>query len=221
MAEQVKISLGTAEYVVGFDRPYVGLIGTERQRVVEAIVLALRPFGMGLNNVEILATGPLRNHKTVFRLPERWISIEVSAEEYKLVKENALWATAENDVAVLVAAQEAILKESGAAVAEGGVSIGMHAQPMTKRREEILAPFMVAPLKDFLTEREVRSFGNHARWAEGDFLLDFSLVVANGIYIRLTRRFAAGAKAADVLEKLREEQETVFGILGIEEAPNA
>jgi hypothetical protein len=221
MAEQVKISLGSAEYLVRFDRPYIELIGTDRQKVIVAVVLGLRPFGIGLNNVEIIAAGPLRNHKTVFRLPERGISFEVSAEEYKLVKENASWATAEDDVAVLVAAQEAVLGEGGVGVSNGAVSIAMHVQPLTKRREEILASFMVRPLKAFLTERKVQSFGNHARWADGDLLLDFSLVVANGIYIRMTRQFAAGAKAPEVLKKLREEQEIVFGILGIEEATNA
>lgn len=44
MPELVKIPLSSAEYLVRFDRPYVGLISTERPRAFEAVVAALLPF---------------------------------------------------------------------------------------------------------------------------------------------------------------------------------
>jgi hypothetical protein len=97
----------------------------------------------------------------------------------------------------------------------------MHLQPLTKTREEILAPFVPEPFKPLMTQRQAQTFGNRLTWADGDLLLDFSMAFANGIFLRITSQFKGQPSLPDILTKVRGDEEMLFGILGIEEATNA
>src|SRR5512146_553525 len=142
MPDLIKIPMSSAEYVARFDRPYVGLIANDRPRVFEAVVTALLPFGFRLANTEIVTAGTLADHKVIFNLPERGISFQFGAEEYRFAKDGASWNMVDEDTKVLFAAERALLEEGGAKVESGLVTLAMHLQPLSKRREEILAPFV-------------------------------------------------------------------------------
>jgi hypothetical protein len=57
-------------------------------------------------------------------------------------------------------------------------SVGISMQLLTKPREEVLAPFIPEPFRGW---RKAVSYGNHLKW-DGDLLLDFSPVFANGAF---------------------------------------
>lgn len=220
MPDLIKIPISSAEYLARFDRPYVGLIGNDRPRVFESVVTALLPFDFKLANTEIVTTGTLADHKVIFNLPERGISFQFGAEEYRFGKDGASWNTVKEDAKVLLAAEHALLKESGAKIESCLVTLAMHLQPLAKRREEILAPFVPEPFKRLPTERLAQTYGNHLKWADGDVLIDFSIALANGIFLRFSSQFKGQQPQADILAKVRSDQEMLFGILGIEEATN-
>jgi hypothetical protein len=94
-------------------------------------------------------------------------------------------------------------------------------QPLSRTREEILAPFIPEPFKIFMTQRQTQSYGNHFLFADGDVLLDFSVGFANGIFLRFSSRFNGHSPLSEVLAKVRSEQAALFGLLGVEEAVNA
>jgi hypothetical protein len=221
MPELVKISAASAEYQARFDRPYVGLIADDRARVFEAVVTALLPFQFRLPNAEVVTTGTLANYRVIFRIPERGISFQFGAEEYRFLKEGSSWSTADEDAQVLIAAQRALMEGCGAKVESCMLTIAMHLQPLAKTREEILAPFVPEPFKALMTQRQTQTFGNHMKWADGDVLLDFSIAFANGIFVRLTSQFKGQPPLPDILAKVRSDEEALFGILGVEEAANA
>ncbi len=221
MAELVKIPLASAEYVAQFDRPYVGLIATDRAKVFENVVAALLPFNFSLANSELVNVGNPAAHKTIFKLPDRGISFEFGAEEYKFTKEQAFWPTVNEDVQVLQAVQRTLLDVSGANIALSTVNIAMHMQLLVKPRDEILAPFLSEPFKTFVAARTLISFGNHLKWADGDVLLDFSLAFANGIFMRFSSQFQGQPPIEEMLAKIRSDQTSLFGLLGVEEASNA
>ena len=220
MPEPVKIPMACAEYRARFERPYIGLIANDRPRVFEAVVAALLPFKFRLANTEIVTTGTAADHKVIFKIPERGISFQFGAEEYSFGKEGSSWSMAGEDAQVLVAAERALMEGSGASVESCMLTIAMHLQPLAKTREEILAPFVPAPFKAFMTQRQAQTFGNHLKWADGDVLLDFSVGFANGIFLRLTSQFKGQPPLADILAKVRSDEEAVFGILGVEAATN-
>src|SRR5579864_8964881 len=116
MPELVKIPMASAEYQARFDRPYVGLIARDMARVLEAVVAALLPFGFRLENTEVVTTRTPADHKVIFKIPERGISFQFGAEEYKFTKEGSSWGAADEDSQVLVAAERALLENSGAKI---------------------------------------------------------------------------------------------------------
>jgi hypothetical protein len=220
MPELVKIPMASAEYQAHFEQPNIGFIANDRQRVFEAIVTALLPFKFGLANTEIVATGTPADYKVIFKIPERGITFQFGAEEYRFGKEGSSWSTADEDAQVLAAAERALMEGSNVKVESCTFTIAMHLQPVAKTREEILAPFIPEPFRLFMTQRLAQTFGNHLKWADGDVLLDFSVGFANGIFLRLTSSFKGQPPLTEILAKVRRDEEAVFGILGVEDATN-
>ena len=127
----------------------------------------------------------------------------------------------DEDGQILLAAERALMEGSGAKVASCRVVVASHLQPLSKTREEILAPFIPEPFKIFMTERQTQSYGNHILFADGDVLLDFSVAFANGIFLRFSSRFNGHPPLSEVLAKVRSNQVALFGLLGVEEGVNA
>jgi hypothetical protein len=221
MAEVVKIPFATSEYQARFERPYIAFIGRDMPRAFDAVLTALLPFNIRLENTEVLTTGTPADHKVIFKIPERGIRFEFGAEEYKFTKEQANWSTVEADGQILLAAERALMEGSNANITSCIVTVAMHLQLLAKPREEILAPFLPDPFKTFLTQRQVQTYGHHLKFADGDVLLDFSVAFANGIFLRFSSHFPGHPPLAEVLAKVRSDQDTWFGILGVEEATNA
>ncbi len=219
MADLVKIPSAAAEYQARFERPCIGFIGSDRPRVVEAIVDALLPFNFHLANSDIVTTGGLADQKVNFRIPDRGIAIHFTAEEYRFTKEGSSWATAEDDSKVLLAAEQALLEGSSAKVSQCMVTLAMHLQLLTKPREEVLAPFIPEPFRTW-TGRKAISYGNHLKWPEGDMLLDFSAVYANGIFLKVTSLFAGHPPIQEILAKVQSDENAVFQLLGVQEHGN-
>ncbi len=220
MAELVKITSSTAEFTGRFDRPYVGLIADDRAPVFEEVIEALLAFKFRLANAEVISVGPLTDHKVIFRNPEKGVTFQFGAEEYTYSNDQSSWNNAEEDLQVLVAAEDALLKASGAKVGSCLVRLFLHMQPIAKTREQILESFVPTPFEALVRQRQALSFGSHLRLIDGDLLLDFSNVVANGIFLRLTSEFINKPPLADILAKVRGDQKTVFGILDIEDVNN-
>ena len=221
MGELVQIRFASAEYQARFERPYIGFISLERLRAFEAVFSALLPFNLRLENTEVVSTGTPADHKTIFTIPERGIRFEFGAEEYRFNKDALSWTTAENDGQILLAAEHALMDGSSAKVAWCMVRVAMHLQLLTKPREEILSHFIPEPFKTFMTQRPAISYGNHLILADGDVLLDFSAVIANGIFLRYSSNFNGHPPLSEVLAKVRSDQAALFGVLNIEEATNA
>lgn len=135
MSDLVKISSASAEYLARFDRPYLRLLTDDRPRVIESIVTALLPFNFRLANAELVTTGTLADNRVIFRIPERGISFQFGAEEYRFGKEGSSWATMAKDSEVWHAAEGALLMESGAKVQSCEVTLMMHLQLLSRTRD--------------------------------------------------------------------------------------
>ena len=81
--------MSSSEYQACFTRPSIGFIGLERPRAFEAVLTALLPFNLRLENTEILTTGTLAEYKTIFRYQNGAFAFEFGAEDYNFTKELA------------------------------------------------------------------------------------------------------------------------------------
>lgn len=214
MPDLVKVPLSSTEYQARFQRPFIGFIGADRSRAVEALVDALLPFGFRLENSDVVAVGSLAEHKVSFRFPDKGISLLFGAEYFQFTKEGSNWATAADDLKILVAAEQALLHESSAKVGNCLVTVAMHAQLLTRPREEVLFPFIPGPLREW---RKAVSYGNHLKWADGDLLIDFSAVIANGIFLKFSSRFEGHPPAQEILERVLADETAIYQLLGIDE----
>lgn len=221
MPASIKIHFASAEYQARFERPYIGLIGLERARAFEAVVTALLPFSLRLADTEIINAGTPDTHKTIFRLPRYRARFEFGAEEYKFVKDETSWGTAQEDAAIFSAAERALLDGSGPKVALCIARVSMHLELQHNRREEILAPFVSEPFKPLMMQRQARSYGHHIRFADGELILDFSMALENGIFLQIASIFNGHPPLLEVQEKMRADQNALFEILGVEEVTNA
>jgi hypothetical protein len=214
MPDLVKVPLSSTEYQARFQRPFIGFIGSDRSRAVEALVDALLPFGFRLANSDIVTVGSLADHRVTFRLPDKGISLLFGAEYFQFTKEGSNWATATDDLQILVNAEQALLHESSAKVGSCLVTVAMHAQLLSRPREEVLLPFIPGPLSKW---RQAVSYGNHYKWADGDLLIDFSAVIANGIFLKFSSRFEGHPPAQEILERVLADETAIYELLGIHE----
>jgi hypothetical protein len=218
MPDLIKIPAASAEMQARFERPYIGFIGSDRPRAVEAVVSALMPFNFRLSNTELVTTGSLADHKVIFKLPDRGITFQFGAEEYRFTKDGSNWETANEDIRVLMAAEHALLEGTAAKVTRCLTTVAVHLQPLTKPREEVLAPFFPEPFRACMPEGKADTFAAHLKWANGDILIDFSTMFANGIFLRFSSQFDGHPPLAEILTKVRNDEEAIFAILGVQEA---
>jgi hypothetical protein len=221
MPEPVKIPLASLEYQARFERPHIGFIGNDRARAFEDVVTALLPFNLSLANTEMVMTGTAADQKAIFRIPERGITLQFGAEEYKFTKEGVPWKTAKEDAQVLVAAEDALMEGTTATIGLCSVTIAMHIQPLTKTREDLLAPFVPAPFKELIAQRQATSYGTHLAMRDLGVLLDFSNYFANGIFLRFVSQVSGHPPFPEIMPTVRNDQEILFRILDIEEVVNA
>lgn len=215
MPELVKIPAATADIVARFDRPYIGLLTGERVKVFESLVTALLPFGFRLANTEIVASGKPAEERVVFRIPDRGITFQFGAEEYRFTKDGAAWSTSEEDGLVWSAAETALATESGAMVAACTATLAMHVVPLSKTRDEVIAPFISGPFKQF-TGQAPKAFGAHIRFADRrEILLDYSLGYANGIFLRFSSELDGKRPIPEILAKMHDDEQQVFKMLDV------
>jgi hypothetical protein len=216
MPDLMRIPLASADYKACFERPAIGFIGSDRPRAAEAIIDALLPFGFRLANSEVVTTGPLSDHKLIFKFPDRGLTLQFGAETYQFTKDGSNWATAPDDVKILIAAKTALLDGTSIKIGSCLVTVAMHAQLLTRPREEVLFPFIPAPFHKDGWAKAI-SYGNHLRWPDGDLLIDFSAVYANGIFMKFSSRFEGHPPIEQILEAVRASKNSVFELLGIQE----
>jgi hypothetical protein len=221
MAEPVKIPFANAEFQVFFERPHIAFIGRDWTRAFEEVFAALSDFNLLLTDVEIMNTGKLVDHKAIFRLPSRGISFQFGAEGYRYSKERPSWVTTEADEQIILAAERALMDGSDAKIASCIATVTTHIQPLTKSREEILTPFISEPFKMLMRQRQTRSYATNLLFEDGTVLIDFSMVFANGIFLRFSSSFNGHPPLSEMLAKLRDDRAALFGILGVEEEINA
>lgn len=221
MPELVKIPAATAEAVARFDRPYIGLLASDRAKVFEALVAALLPFNFRLANTEIVSAGRPADDKVIFRIPERGITFQFGAEEYRFTKDGASWATTAEDGEVWNAAETALLTGSGAKIATCALTLAMHLVPLSKTRDELIAPFISAPFKQ-ITDRQPNAFGSHVRFADGrEVLFDYSVGYANGIFLRLTSRFDGKPPIPEIFARMHHDEEQALKMLDVQDVNGA
>jgi len=219
MPFRVKIPYSSAEYQVRFARPIIKLIA-DRALAVQQVVDALLPFGFLLKNAETLSPNNPAEQKIIFRLPERTSSFQFGAEGFIFNKENANWTTASDDINVIEASERALLEGTKVEILTRTLTLAMHLQLLDGTREQVLDKFLPEPFREASEGQSVKSHGAQVTWQHGSMLVDYSAVVANGVFLRVANDFEASKTIRDMATHMYSGEKFAFQMLGVEEASN-
>ena len=125
MPETVLTPLSFFEVTIDYQEPNVKL-WLDRAVVVQALLTALKPWKISVDNVEIITTGKASEQGLKFKLPEKYAAFFFGPALCKFTKDNASWESAEETIQIWDAAFSALAKTSGVIPASQKTAIALH-----------------------------------------------------------------------------------------------
>ena len=216
MAELVTIPISIFEYTVSYERPEFN-VWLDRASVVQAVFDALTKWEPRIDDVDAITTGKTSEQGFTIKLPLKTASFFFGPASCKFTKENADWQTAAETLEMLEAALTALVQSTGVGISARSAAISLHLQPKAVPFITLLKPFVVTQLAA-LDVQPVLALASVVKWERRKVTIDGSGVIANGVFLRFEREFPlAGATHDEMAVRLRQDEEELFRILGVEE----
>jgi len=188
----------------------------DRVNVVQALFVALKPWDITVDDVEIITTGKPSEQGIRFKIPKKLSSFFFGPAYCKFTRDGTSWETAEETIHILDTAFKALVGETGAIVTKRKTVIVLHAQPKTLQFFQILAPFVSTKLAA-LEPEPPNTMATVVKWPKRKLTLDGSGQLANGIFLRFEREFDGDLSYEEMAQRLRTDETEVFKMLDIEE----
>lgn len=215
MAELVTIPIAVLEVAVDYLRPDFRL-WMDRASVVQSVFDALKPWDPRIDDVDAVTTGRASEQGFTVKLPFKRVSFFFGPASFKFSRENLNWQAANDTMAILETAVEALVRSSGVALGAWNTAVALHLQPKSLPFVELLRPF-IAPQLAVLEAESVVTIASVAKWDKRKVVIDGSGVLANAIFLRLEREFPANTTMPAMAAQIRQDQAELFRVLGVEE----
>ena len=214
---QAEITYSQLEHTSMFKRPI--LEAWTPAKLIAALLNALEPSGYKLDGVEANVQVPkLDEYSIVFRrttpaFPPR--SLTLGLGKVIVTADNLDWTQAEQFISEQGAALNAIREVGGAEIQSQQLIVGMHIQLKDRPRKDVTAP-LLSPVVCGLLDGEADFSGVILLREKAIVVIDASLAVANGLFVRITREHPPGASFEKLAETLRNDEQRIFDVLGLE-----
>jgi hypothetical protein len=215
MPELVTIPISFFELTVDYERPDFKL-WIERADIVQGVFDALKPWDPKLDDVEVRSTGKPSEQGVNFKLPLKRVSFFFGPASCKFTRDDADWGSSEETISILETFVSTLIRLSGVAIGAQKTAVALHLQPRKLHFMEILGQF-VAPQLAALEKEPVRTMASIAKWPKRKVTIDGSGALANGVFLRLERDFESSSTYYEIAAQLRQDEEELFRILGVEE----
>ncbi len=215
---QSEITYSLLEYTSAFKRPIFGAPSPPGQ-LIASILDELGPSGYTFNGVEFSLQAPkLDEFAIVFRrttpaFPAR--SFALGFGKVHIRAENVDWTEADRFVSSHRAALDAVRKKGGAEIQSQQLVVGMHIQLKDRPRKDVTAP-LLSPVAAKLLDGEADFSGVILLRGKAIFLIDASVGIANGLFLRISREHQPEAPFEKLAEALRHDEKRIFDVLGLE-----
>jgi hypothetical protein len=216
---QSEITYSLLEYSAPFKRPVFGAPSPPGE-LIASILDVLGPSGYTFNGVEFSLQAPLKLDELaiVFRrtnpaVPAR--SFALGFGKVHIRAENLDWTEADSFISSHSAALDAVRKKAGAEIQSQQLVVGMHIQLKDRPRKDVTAP-LLSPVAAKLLDGEADFSGIILLRGKAIFLIDASVGIANGIFLRISRDHQPEASFVELADVLRSDEERVFDALGLE-----
>jgi hypothetical protein len=132
------------------------------------------------------------------------------------VQDGADWQSSEETIAILSTLLSALVRLGGVALGTMKTFISIHMQPRSVTFLELLRPLMPRQFAE-LESTPIKTMAVAGKWEKRKVTIDGSGQLANGIFLRFEREFDAATPFEEVAHHLRQDEEGLFKMLGIEE----
>ncbi|PYV15131.1 MAG: hypothetical protein DMG21_16050 [Acidobacteria bacterium] len=129
--------------------------------------------------------------------------------------ENLDWTETDRFIASHRAAVEVVRKNGGAEIESQRLVVGMHIQLKDRPRKDVTAP-LLSPVASQLLDGEADFSGVILLRGKVVFLIDASVGIANGLFVRISREHPGEVSFEELAKVLRNDEERKFGALQLE-----
>jgi hypothetical protein len=215
MAEPITIPISYFELAVDYERPEFRM-WLDRATVLQAVFDALKPWEPRIDDVEPVNTGKASEQGVTIKLPVKRVSFFFGPASCKFTREDVDWELATETIAIFDAATSALISTGNVTLGPKNTIIALHLQPRSLPFIALLKPLIPSQLAALDSEPAI-TMATVAKWANHKVTIDGSAAVANAIFLRFERQFAATAGYDEIVDQLRRDEEELFQILEVEE----
>jgi hypothetical protein len=215
MAAEITIPISIFELTVKYDKPNIRLL-TDRVGAVQELFAAFAPWNPQLDDMEVLTTGKPTQQGVNIKIATQNVSFFFGAVHCKFVKDPAVWAEADQILAILTAALEALKRATGVDYAARISVLSLHLQPKTVQFGDILRKFIVPEILA-LSKDQTTAMAIVSRWPKHRITLDGSAALANGIFVQSERQFDASTTFDDMKATILQDEQDLFKLLDVQE----
>lgn len=220
MAEksQAEITYSLLEYNAPFKNPLLG-ISSSSGELISKVLKELEPSGYTFSGVEVnLPALKLDELAIMFRrtappTPNRNLSLGFG--KVRITAENLDWTEAEQFISAHSAALGAVHDLAGAEFQSQQLVVGMHIQIKDRPRKDVTAPLLSRAAAG-LFDGEPEFSGVVLLQGKAVILIDASIGIANGIFLRISREHGPKAPFDELAATLQRDENRVFETLGLE-----
>jgi hypothetical protein len=215
MPELVTTPMSYFEALIEYERPNIKL-WLDRAAVVQALFDAFARWNVKVDDVDILTTGKNSEQGIKFRLTEKRVSFFFSPAACRFTRDNSSWETAQETIEILDTALATLVAKGEIKPASFKTIVALHVQPKSLPFIEILRKVIPAPMAA-LDNSPARTAASVVKWDKRKVTVDGSGQIANGIFIRYEREFAADATYEQMADQLKADEDAIFAMLGVKE----
>ncbi len=201
------------EHRTSFKTPIAPLFYGGRQgEVISVVHKALTPWGVGLENIFWnQAAKNLGEVQLTFGVPLLLASIQLSLSGMTMNALNPDWSRASQFISLFKAGVEAVTVGLGQELQSQQTTLGFHVKPAATPFRAILKQFVNAPLLD---SENAEMFGVSVYHRDFTYVIDKSVTVPEGVFIRLIRVFSPSTAFEEMAAAIYKDEETLLRRLG-------
>ncbi len=220
MEEQLPIAdipEGFFEYKATFKEPIFSAWYDERKTFVKEMYKTLLPWGMNLEKVSWNQTPKnLQEAQVTFSVPNPSVLVNIGIGGVTMVANDADWSQASVLISFFQTVIANLLRVGETEIQSHQTVLGFHLKPGPKPFREVMKQFINTRA---LGKEDASMYGMALYGAEHSILLDNSLALAGGLFVRITRVFPPVASFEEMAAILWKDEEGLLHRLGFRTQP--
>lgn len=215
MDEQLPLAdvpLGFLEYRATFSEPIFSAWYEGKSHLIREVYEVLLPRGIDLEKVSWNPTAKnLKEAQITFSVPSPSVIANIGIGDLTIIANNADWSQAAALSSLFHDVLGSVLRVGNTKVHTQQTVLGFHVKPGPKPFREVLKQFINTRA---LGKEDASMYGMVLYGAEHSILIDNSLTIAEGLFVRITRVFPGNTSFEEMAAILWKDEDGFLRRLG-------